>query len=158
MFNTQVVKAVLFAMLALTSAVLIAQAPANSPPPSPQPVDASSAVQTTTLTVRSNLVLVPALVTTKSGEVVFELTADDFHLTDNGVPQKLRMEADNDAQPIAIVLLLQNGNTGASHLNDYGGLTEVLDSVIGNVPYRIAVVSFDSTPRIAQDFTADKST
>ena len=143
-------------MLALTSAVLIAQAPANSPPPNPQPVDASSAVQTTTLTVRSNLVLVPALVTTKSGQVVFELTADDFVLTDNGVPQKLRMEADNDAQPIAIVLLLQTGSTGASQLNDYSGLTEVLDSVIGDVPYRIAVVDFDSRPHLAQDFTANK--
>src|SRR5579871_1917066 len=30
------------------------------------------------LTVRSTLVMVPALVTNKSGKVVFELTADDF--------------------------------------------------------------------------------
>lgn len=148
--------AALFTILALSTAPLNAQAPSNSPTAQP-PADSQTNTGTTTISVRSNLVLVPALVTTKSGEVVFELTADDFLLTDNGAPQKLRMEADNDAQPIAIVLLLQNGNTGASHLNDYGGLTEVLDSVIGNVPYRIAVVSFDSTPRIAQDFTADKS-
>jgi hypothetical protein len=39
-----------------------------------------------TLSVRSTLVEVPALVKTKAGEVVFELTADDFVLTDDGVP------------------------------------------------------------------------
>ena len=42
-----------------------------------------------TLTVRSTLVQVPALVKTKAGEVVFGLTADDFVLTDNGAPQHL---------------------------------------------------------------------
>ncbi len=42
----------------------------------------------TALSVRSNLVLVPALVKTKGGELVFELTADDFILTDNGVPSR----------------------------------------------------------------------
>lgn len=146
MITVQAVNAALLAVLAVSAAVVNAQAPGTPP--------ASSG--TTTLTVSSNLVLVPALVTTKSGEVVFELTADDFVLTDNGVPQKLRMEADNDAQPIAIVVLLQTGGAGASHLNDYSGLTDVLDSVIGNVPYRIAVVSFDSGPRLAQDFSANK--
>src|SRR5277367_3373384 len=147
-------------MLALSTAVLNAQAPANSPPRAPpppsSPVDSPPASDTTTLTVRSNLVIVPALVTTKGGEVVFELTADDFVLTDNGVPQKLRIEPDSDAQPIAIVVLLQTGGTGASRLNDYSGFTDVLDSVIGNVPYRIAVVGFDSRPHIAQNFTANK--
>jgi hypothetical protein len=42
--------------------------------------------QVPVLAVRSNVVLVPALVKTRSGEIVFSLTADDFTLTDNGVP------------------------------------------------------------------------
>ena len=55
--------------------------------------DQSSArSQTPALAVRSNVVLVPALVKTKSGELVFALTADDFILTDNGVPQALRLD------------------------------------------------------------------
>ncbi len=116
-----------------------------------------SGADTTTLSVRSNLVLVPALVTTKNGEVVFALTAGDFVLTDNGVPQRLRMEDDNDGQPIAIVVVMQTGGQGAAHLNDYAGLVSVLDAVIGNVPYRIAVVSFDSRPHLDLDFTADKA-
>lgn len=108
---------------------------------------------TTTLTVRSNLVLVPALVKTKHGEVVFELTANDFLLTDNGVPQKLRMEPDNDAQPVALVVLAQIGGIGAPHLGDYTAIAAVLDPVLGNVPRRVAVVGFDSRPHLEQDFT-----
>lgn len=46
------------------------------------------------LTVHSSLVMVPVLVTTKEGEVVFDLKADHFVLTDNGVPQVLTLEQD----------------------------------------------------------------
>ncbi len=145
--TTRAVTAALLGALALRAAMLSAQTNPN-PPASPD---------TTTLSVRSNLVLVPALVKTKSGEIVFELTANDFVLTDNGVPQPLRMEEDNDAQPIAVVVVMQTGGQGAAHLNDYAGLASVLDSVIGNVPYLIAVVGFDSRPHLDLDSTADKA-
>ena len=111
--------------------------------------------QVTALSVRSNLVLVPALVKTKSGELVFALTANDFILTDNGVPQSLRLEPDTDAQPVALAIIVQTGGRGASHLGDYRDLDAVLDAVIGNVPHRVAVVTFDSKPRLAEDFTTD---
>jgi VWFA-related protein len=143
---TKAVKFVLLGTLVLSTAMLGAQT--NPSPP--------ASADTTTLSARSNLVLVPALVTIKSGEVVFALTANDFVLTDNGVPQLLRMEEDNDAQPIAIVVVMQTGGQGAAHLNDYAGLASVLDAVIGNVPYRIAAVGFDSQPHLDLDFTADK--
>src|ERR1700748_583210 len=42
----------------------------------------SAGSQIPTLTTRSNLVLVPALVKDSTGKVVFSLTADDFVLTD----------------------------------------------------------------------------
>lgn len=107
------------------------------------------------VTVRSNLVLVPALVKTKAGEVVLSLTADDFVLTDDGVPQSLRLEPDTDSQPLALVVIVQTGGQGASHLRDYRDLGAVLDAVIGDVPHRVAVIGFDSKPRLAQDFTTN---
>jgi VWFA-related protein len=107
------------------------------------------------LTVGSNLVLVPALVKTKSGEPVFSLAADDFVLTDNGITQRLQLEPDSDAQPLALAVIVQTGGRGATHLGDYRNLDAILDAVIGNVPHRVAVVSFDSKPRLALDFTAD---
>jgi VWFA-related protein len=115
----------------------------------------SGASQAPAITVRSNLVLVPALVKTKTGETVFSLTADDFILTDNGVPQSLRLELDTDSQPLALVVIVQTGGLGAEHLPDYRHLGAVLDAVIGNVPHRVAVISFDSSPRLEQDFSAD---
>jgi VWFA-related protein len=111
--------------------------------------------QVTALAVRSNLVLVPALVKTRSGELVFALTANDFTLTDNGVPQSLQLEPDTDAQPVALAIIVQTGGRGASHLGDYRDLDAVLDAVIGNVPHRVAVVTFDSKPRLEKDFTPD---
>lgn len=123
---------------------------------SPQTTNQSStAPQTGAITVRSNLVLVPALVKNKAGETVFSLTADDFILTDNGVPQQLQLESDTDSHPLALVVIVQTGGLGASHLLDYRHLGAVLDAVIGNVPHRVAVVSFDSKPRLEHDFTAN---
>jgi VWFA-related protein len=113
----------------------------------------SASSQTPVIAVRSILVLVPALVKTKAGEVVFSLKADDFILTDNGFPQSLRLEPDTDSEPLALAVIVQTGGQGASHLRDYRNLEAVLDAVIGNVPHRVAVVSFDSRPRLEQDFT-----
>ena len=115
----------------------------------------SASSQIPSVKARSNLVLVPALVKTKTGEVVFSLTADDFILTDNGAPQSLRLEPDTDSQPLALAVIVQTGGQGAEHLRDYRDLEAVLDAVIGNVPHRVAVVSFDSSPRLEQDFTTN---
>jgi VWFA-related protein len=101
----------------------------------------------------STEVLVPALVKTKSGETVSSLTAEDFILTDNGMPQTLHLATDTDLQPLALVVIVENGGQGTRHLQDYDNLGAELDAVIGDVPHLVAVVSFDSKPRIAQDFT-----
>jgi len=110
--------------------------------------------QQTTLTVRSNLVLVPALVTTKDGQVVFELSADDFVLTDNGVPQHLTLDQDTDLQPLALAVVVEVGGAGARHFADYQQLDSILDALIGNVEHRIAVIGFDSTPHLLLPFTS----
>jgi hypothetical protein len=41
------------------------------------------------LRTQSTVVLVPALVSNKKGELVFSLKADDFRVTDDGIEQKL---------------------------------------------------------------------
>ncbi len=111
--------------------------------------------QVPVVTVRSNLVLVPALVKTKSGEIVFSLTIDDFALTDDGVSQPVRIETDTDSQPLALAVIVQTGGLGALHLDDYRGLDAVLDSIVGGVPHRVAVVAFDSTPHLKHAFTSN---
>ncbi|HEX6771236.1 MAG TPA: VWA domain-containing protein, partial [Acidobacteriaceae bacterium] len=102
---------------------------------------------------RTNLVLVPALVRTKSGEPVFSLTAGDFLLTDDDQPQKLSLEQDTDSEPLALVIAVETGGSGARHLDDYRNLGTTIEALVGGVPHRVALVGFDSEPRLLEDFT-----
>jgi VWFA-related protein len=128
----------------------IAQAPA---PPAPPP----SAQTGPVFRAGTTLVLVPALVRTKAGEPVFTLTADNFLLTDDDVPQKLSLEQDTDSEPLALVVAVEIGGAGARHLDDYRNLGSTLEALVGNVPHRVALVGFDSEPRLLEDFTPDLS-
>jgi VWFA-related protein len=111
--------------------------------------------QTASITVRSNLVIVPALVRTKSGELVYTLKADDFILTDNGVVQKLRLEQDTGSEPLAMVIIAQTGGDASAHLDQYQHLAPMLDNMLGGVDHRVAVVGFDSTPILLHGFTSN---
>jgi VWFA-related protein len=111
--------------------------------------------QIQTLTSQSALVVVPALVRDKSkaGQLVFTLTADDFQLTDDGIPQKLHLEQDTGGEPLALVVDIEGGGAGVGELAKLGSLQTMLDSVVGGVPHKIAVVGYDSAPVLVQDFT-----
>jgi VWFA-related protein len=112
-------------------------------PPSVQP----------TFTVGSTLVQVPVLAKSKHGGVVFSLAADDFVVTDNGVPQKPTVDADTDSQPLALAIVVETGGLGVSHLADYGRLDAILEALVGNIEHRAAVVAFDSTPHLIMPFS-----
>ncbi len=160
--QTRKIGEVVVALFALWLAVPHLTGAQAAPVPPPPPAAAtqqppSSAPQQTQTPIRTtaNIVLVPALVKTRDGETVFSLNADDFYLTDNGVPQKLQMEPDRDAQPLAVVVIVETGGEGEWHLRDYGNLGAILGAVIGDVPHRVAVVSFDSAPHLEQHFSGD---
>jgi len=106
-----------------------------------------------TLTVRSNLVEVPILVKTEAGEVVFQLTADDFLVTDKGVPQQLTLDQDTDSQPLALAIVVETGGAGARHLDDYSQLESIIESLLGSVDHRVALIGFDSTPHMLMRFS-----
>lgn len=129
-------------LLALTAVGLCAQQNEPAQPP---------------LTVRTTLVMVPVLVTTKAGKVVFELTADDFVVTDNGVPQHFTLDQETGSQPLALAIVVQTGGAGVRHLDDYRALDSILDALIGNVEHRVAVVTFDSTPQLLMPFSSRTS-
>jgi len=97
--------------------------------------------------------MVPGFVTGRDGNVVFGLNAEDFTLTDNGVPQTITIEDDTDAQPLALAIVVETGGAGARHLEDYRALDSIMDALIGNVEHSVAVISFDSTPHMIQPFT-----
>jgi VWFA-related protein len=130
----------LILLLGLTAVGLFAQQGEDVQPP---------------ITVRSTLVMVPVLVTNKTGRVIFELVAKDFLVTDNGEPQRVTLDPDTDSQPLALAIVVETGGAGARHLSDYQQLDSILDALIGNVEHRVAVIGFDSTPHLLTPFTTN---
>lgn len=118
----------------------------------------SPAAQDTVLSTRSTLIVVPALVRNKAGELVFTLTAKDFVLTDDGIEQKLTLEEETGAEPLALVVVVETGGAGARQLDKYHTLGTMIDSIAGNVKHKVAVVEFDSEPRLFQSFTSNANT
>jgi VWFA-related protein len=124
---------------------LRAQAPADS--------------QHSIFTSQTTVVLVPALVRTRDGELVYTLKSDDFQLTDNGIPQTLTLEPDADSEPLALVVVLEIGGAGARQFQNDAvlapPLAPMLGHIVGNVRHRIAVVTFDSQPHLLEPFTSE---
>ncbi len=114
---------------------------------SPAQTQASPSITTTT-----NLVIVPALVRAPSAESLPTLSASDFLLTDNGVAQAVTLE-DVEHQPLSVLVLLQTGGAAVEQLPTYAKLGTMLWYLTANHPYRVAMLSFDSQPEYAWDFT-----
>jgi VWFA-related protein len=115
----------------------------------------STAPENSVISTRSILVLVPALVRTGSGQLVYTLTANDFTITDDGVEQRVALDEDTDGQPLALAIVVETGRAGGRRLNNYSELGPMLDAMVGNVPHEVSVISFDSTPKLVQDFTPE---
>lgn len=116
---------------------------------------ATCQAQQVTLRARTNLVLVPTLVETKTGEPIFNLTAKDFLVTDNGVEQKIHLDTDTDTSAISMVVLVQTGRSAVREFHNYQGLPIMVEALAGDTPHRIAVVTFDSRPRMLLDFSSN---
>ncbi|MDR3773772.1 MAG: VWA domain-containing protein [Terracidiphilus sp.] len=129
------------AIALFASTLAMTQAPPAPAPPS--------------VRTQSNVVLVPALVRNSKGELVFTLKAGDFRVTDDGVVQKLTLDEDTGSEPLALVVAVESGGAGRSKLESYRHLGAVIDAVVGGVPHRVAVVAFDTTPQLLQDFNSD---
>jgi VWFA-related protein len=137
--------------LAILPAAFAHLSPQNSDPRAEEPLVAASP----TLTSRSTLVQVPALIRNKANKVVYSLSANDFLLTDDGIPQKLHLEEDTGGEPLALVVDIEGGGSGARGLAKYTALASMLDSIVGSVPHEVAVVGFDSSSVTVQEFTSD---
>jgi VWFA-related protein len=110
-------------------------------------------------TSRTSVVLVPALVRTRAGAMVYTLKAEDFVITDDGVAQKVSLEEETGGEPLALVVVVEIGGAGARQFQKESSiappLAPMLASVVGNVPHQLAVVTFDSHPHLIQNFTGD---
>lgn len=107
-----------------------------------------------TLHTATRLVVVPTLVQSRNNEVVYSLNADDFLLTDKGIPQKITLD-EASGQPLSLVVLMQTGGAAVREFDKYRGLETMLASLLGGAPNQVAIVNFDSRPEAASPFTSD---
>jgi VWFA-related protein len=108
---------------------------------------------TPTLRVTTTEVLVPTLVEKPDGEVIYGLKQKDFVLEDNGVPQTIRVQEEMDSAPVALVVAVELGGASVLEFDKLAKLGPLLDLFLTDPRSRVALVGFDSTPQLLEDYT-----
>jgi VWFA-related protein len=112
--------------------------------------------QETTLHSQSNVVVIPALVKSAKGEIVYGLAEKDFIVEeDDGVEQAAHLDEAADGQPVSMVVAVQRGRRANYEFPRIRGLSAMLDPLIGAGTGSVAIVEFDSQVQLAQDFTGN---
>ena len=88
------------------------------------------ALAQTTLQTTTTLVVVPTMVQTQDKALVFSLKAEDFVVSDNGVPQKVTLEEESN-RPLSLVVLMQTGGVAKLHFENYSKLDAMLAEISG---------------------------
>ncbi|HTF65935.1 MAG TPA: VWA domain-containing protein [Edaphobacter sp.] len=104
---------------------------------------------------RPDFLYIPTLVQNKSGEIIYDLSPQDFVVEDNGVSRSVTLTNDFHIRPIAMVLVVQSGRNAAAELQAVPGLSGLLDAVLNQPQDRVAIIAYDRQPRLIQDFTSD---
>jgi VWFA-related protein len=141
-------------LLATHAAAAQTSSPATRLPPveAPQPMPGAQQ-PAPTLRVTTTEVLVPTLVEKKGGGILYGLKPGDFLLEDNGVPQKIRVQEEMDTAPVALVVAVEEGGASVLEFDKLAKLGPLLDLFLSDPRSRVALVGFDSTQHLIQDYT-----
>ena len=111
-------------------------------------------------TIRANvpLVLAPATVTDKKGRFINGLSVDDFRLTDEGVPQTIRMDtSDAVLAPVSLMVLIQASEISTPALARIARVGSLIKPLVIGERGQAAVMDFDDEMRVRTDFTSDSN-
>jgi len=111
--------------------------------------------QETTLHSQSNVVVVPALVKSATGEIVYGLAAEDFIVEDDGVEQPVRLDEAAEGSAVSMVIAVQRGRRASYEFPRIRGLGTMVDPLVQDGHGRIAIVEFDSQVQLVQDFSSN---
>lgn len=143
---------------ALTAAPAWGQAPAGPLPPKPGVVPEKapppSAKRLAPIRVRVNLVSMPVTVRDNKNELVFDLSANDFHVLDNGAEQKIE-HFDLGGDPLSIVLLIETSSHIEPLLPAIRKSGIVFTQTVMGQTGEAAVMGFDDASTVLLPFTAD---
>lgn len=142
-------------LLALAGAAARAQAPVGPLPPKPgvevqqPPKDAQAKVK-----VQVTLVNTPVTVRDGRGEMVHNLEARDFKVTDNGVPQQIS-HFDLGGDPISMVILIETSSRIEPLLPEIRKTGILFTQTVMGPTGEAAVVGFNDSVDKLQDFTTN---
>ena len=111
--------------------------------------------QETTFHSQSNVVVIPALVKSAKGEVVYGLGAKDFVVEDDGVEQAVRLDEAAEGSAVSLVVAIQRGGRANYEFPRIRGLSAMLDPLVEAGLGRVAIVEFDSQVQLVQDFSGN---
>lgn len=144
-----------FLLTGISSLALCAQQLPPIEPPLPVPGSDAPKTDLNAITVKSTVVVVPTLVAKKDGTVLYGLKPQDFIVEDNGRPQQIRVDEDLDTAPVSVVVAVEQGRMSILQFQKFAHLGALLDLLIGDGRGEAALVTFDSIPHLATDFSAD---
>lgn len=110
------------------------------------------AAQEPTLRVPVRLVVAPTSVTDRAGNFINGLTASDFQLYDNDVPQQVH--EDGDFLPISMAIAIQT-DLKAQAIARVRELGPLLGALVVGVGGEAAIFTFKDQLQVRQDFTPD---
>ncbi|MDX6445129.1 MAG: Ca-activated chloride channel [Blastocatellia bacterium] len=107
------------------------------------------------LKIDTNLVTVPVIASSRTGQYITDLRKEEFKLSEDGVPQEIAFLATVNA-PFYVVLLL---DTSESTQDSLPLIRRAAISFLNQLGPRdrVKIISFDSKVRDLNDFTSDKT-
>src|ERR1700722_5315994 len=147
--------ALLLVVLLVRTGVARAQAPEGPMAPRPvQPVEQTPPDVQAKLKVRVALVNMPVTVRDAKGDMVHDLDAKDFRITDNGVEQKI-LHFDLGGDPLSVVILIETSSRIDAILPERRKTGILLTQTVMGPEGEAAVVGFNDAVDKLQDFTSD---
>jgi VWFA-related protein len=147
--------ALLLAVLLAVAGGLGAQAPEGPMGPRPgQPVELVPPDVQARLKVQVALVNMPVTVRNAKGEMVHDLEAQDFRITDNGVRQKIS-HFDLGGDPLSLVILIETSSRIDPLLPGMRKTGILFTETVMGPEGEAAVVGFNDGVDKLQDFTSD---
>ena len=159
----------LIVILGLVSVVSIAAAQSSrsaQQPREPKPADTKRAERQPdlppdnqdleTIRIDTNLVTVPVIASSRSGNYIGDLRREEFRISEDGVAQEIAFFATVSA-PFRVVLML---DTSASTEEKLGQIQQAAIAFVEQLSSadQVKVISFDNEVRDLNDFTGDKQT
>jgi VWFA-related protein len=151
--NRQLLSPVWFAGMLLLARVVYGQAPDG--PIEPQPgVEVQKAPPGTTIKLQSVLVNTPVTVRNAKGEMVHNLLVTDFHVSDNGVEQKIS-HFDLGSEPLSIVVVVETSSRISTILPAIRKTGTLLTQQVMGPSGELAIVGFNDSVDTLQEFTTE---